>query len=100
MTSSQFLDAAGRRRSPATMPGLHRGQPPRNKGTSSPQDSSDFGGSLPNRASGAHSALIEKGHTGRRGPRWALALRRSRGRREGGKNGRRVAPTFASSWVP
>ncbi len=27
-----MLDAAGRRRSPATMPGFHAGRPPRNKG--------------------------------------------------------------------
>lgn len=27
-----LLDAAGRRRSPATMPGFHAGRPPRNKG--------------------------------------------------------------------
>lgn len=38
MTTSQFLDAAGRRRSPATMPGFHCGGPPRNKGCSYPAD--------------------------------------------------------------
>jgi integrase len=32
MTVSVVLDAAGRRRSPATMPGYHAGRPPRNKG--------------------------------------------------------------------
>ncbi len=32
------LDAAGRRRSPATMPGFHRGRPPRNKGRLYPAD--------------------------------------------------------------
>jgi site-specific recombinase XerD len=32
MTGLLLLDAAGRRRSPATMPGYHRGRPPRNKG--------------------------------------------------------------------
>ncbi len=32
-----LLDAAGRRRSPATMPGFHAGRPPRNKGTAIPQ---------------------------------------------------------------
>lgn len=32
------LDAAGRRRSPATMPGYHRGRPPRNKGLRYPAD--------------------------------------------------------------
>ena len=29
---SMLLDVAGHRRSPATMPGYHRGRPPRNKG--------------------------------------------------------------------
>jgi hypothetical protein len=29
-----LLDAAGRRRSPVTMPGYHAGRPPGNKGTS------------------------------------------------------------------
>ena len=32
------LDAAGRRRSPATMPGFHAGRPPRNKGIRYPAD--------------------------------------------------------------
>src|SRR6478735_9062502 len=35
---SQMLDAAGRRRSPATMPGFHAGRPPRNKGVRYPAD--------------------------------------------------------------
>jgi integrase len=33
-----LLDAAGRRRSPATMPGYHAGRPPRNKGMHYPAD--------------------------------------------------------------
>ena len=33
---SVLLDAAGQRRSPATMPGYHRGRPPRNKGEDYP----------------------------------------------------------------
>ena len=33
-----LLDAAGHRRSPATMPGYHRGRPPLNKGESYPAD--------------------------------------------------------------
>src|SRR4051794_24990464 len=33
-----LLDAAGRRRSPATMPGFHAGRPPRNKGCRYPAD--------------------------------------------------------------
>jgi site-specific recombinase XerC len=33
---SMLLDVDGRRRSPATMPGYHRGRPPRNKGEQYP----------------------------------------------------------------
>src|SRR3954471_9909268 len=33
-----LLDAAGRRRSPATLPGFHAGRPPRNKGMRYPAD--------------------------------------------------------------
>jgi hypothetical protein len=33
-----LLDAAGRRRSPATLPGYHAGRPPRNKGMRYPAD--------------------------------------------------------------
>ena len=35
---SVLLDAAGHRRSPATVPGYHRGRPPRNKGEQYPAD--------------------------------------------------------------
>jgi site-specific recombinase XerD len=35
---SALFDAAGRRRAPATMPGYHRGRPPRNKGRRYPAD--------------------------------------------------------------
>jgi hypothetical protein len=38
MTVSPVLDAAGRRRSPATMPGYHAGRPPSNKGRVYPAD--------------------------------------------------------------
>jgi len=38
MTVSPMLDAAGRRRSPATLPGYHAGRPPRNKGQQYPAD--------------------------------------------------------------
>jgi integrase len=38
LTGSPVLDAAGRRRSPATMPGFHAGHPPRNKGLRYPAD--------------------------------------------------------------
>ena len=37
---STLLDVAGHRRSPATMPGYHRGRPPRNKGERYPADPS------------------------------------------------------------
>ena len=38
MTDVSALDVAGRRRSPATMPGYHAGRPPRNKGIQYPAD--------------------------------------------------------------
>ena len=38
MTVVSVLDAAGRRRSPATLPGYHAGRPPRNKGIRYPAD--------------------------------------------------------------
>jgi site-specific recombinase XerD len=38
VTVSPVLDSAGRRRSPATMPGYHAGRPPRNKGLRYPAD--------------------------------------------------------------
>jgi site-specific recombinase XerD len=38
MTDVPTLAAAGRRRSPATMPGYHAGRPPRNKGMQYPAD--------------------------------------------------------------
>jgi hypothetical protein len=38
MSGSVVLDAAGRRRSPATVPGFHAGHPPRNKGLRYPAD--------------------------------------------------------------
>jgi hypothetical protein len=38
MTKPSVLDAAGRRRSPAAMPGYHAWRPPRNKGIRYPAD--------------------------------------------------------------
>jgi hypothetical protein len=38
MIGLSAFDSAGRRRSPATMPGYHAGRPPRNKGMRSPSD--------------------------------------------------------------
>jgi site-specific recombinase XerD len=38
MTASVLLDVAGRRRSPATLPGYHAGRVPPNKGQSYPAD--------------------------------------------------------------
>src|SRR4051812_22221939 len=38
MTVLSGLDAAGRHRSPATLPGYHAGRPPRNKGIRYPAD--------------------------------------------------------------
>ncbi len=39
---SVLLDATGHRRSPATMPGYHRGRPPSNKGEQYPADPPTF----------------------------------------------------------
>ncbi len=33
MESTQLVDCTGQCRSPATLPGYHRGRPPRNKGS-------------------------------------------------------------------
>jgi len=38
MSSVQLVDIAGRRRSPAALPGHHAGRPPRNKGRRYPAD--------------------------------------------------------------
>jgi site-specific recombinase XerC len=38
MEFAPLLDCAGRRRSPATLPGYHEGRPPRNKGLQYPAD--------------------------------------------------------------
>lgn len=38
MSEGSALNVAGRRRSPATLPGYHRGRPPRNKGLTYPAD--------------------------------------------------------------
>ncbi len=38
MTVPSMLDSAGRRRSPATLPGFHAGRAPRNKGMRYPAD--------------------------------------------------------------
>ena len=38
LIEERLLDAAGRPRSPATMPGYHAGRPPRNKGIRYPAD--------------------------------------------------------------
>jgi integrase len=37
-STESLLDAAGHRRSPATMPGYHQGRPPKNKGQRFPAD--------------------------------------------------------------
>ena len=37
-STERLLDAAGHRRSPVTMPGYHRGRPPKNKGRRFPAD--------------------------------------------------------------
>ena len=52
---SVLLDVAGHRRSPATMPGYHRGRPLRNKGEQYPADPADGGG---DRHSRRHSSRL------------------------------------------
>ena len=42
MESAPSFDCAGRRRSPATLPGYHQGRPPRNKGLQYPPDPPTF----------------------------------------------------------
>jgi hypothetical protein len=37
-STERLLDAAGHQRSPVTMPGYHRGRPPKNKGRRFPAD--------------------------------------------------------------
>jgi hypothetical protein len=48
-----LLDAAGRRRSPATMPGFHAGRAPRNKGVRYPADPPSVGLEEPSPEPGA-----------------------------------------------
>ena len=38
MESTALVDCAGRRRSPATLPGYHQGRPPHNKGLRYPAE--------------------------------------------------------------
>ena len=73
---SVLLDAAGHRRSPATMPGYHRGRPPRNEGEQYPVDHRTSGRSAqrparhapawrrakPMRMTAIRSALVVDGH--------------------------------------
>jgi site-specific recombinase XerD len=51
MTVLSMLDSAGRRRSPATMPGNHAGRPPRNKGDALPGRPANGGGDRSGHAS-------------------------------------------------
>jgi hypothetical protein len=55
--SELLLDAAGRRRSPATLPKFHAGRPPRNKGMRYPADpptSEEIGAVMRRAGDGAH----------------------------------------------
>jgi hypothetical protein len=56
--SQVLLDAAGRRRSPATLPGFHASRPPRNKGRRYPADRPR------SRRSWRSCVTPETGHTG------------------------------------
>ena len=56
-----LLDAAGRRRSPATLPGFHAGRPPRNKGQRYPADPptvEEIVAVMRNAGSGPHAARL------------------------------------------
>jgi hypothetical protein len=57
MTVLSGLDAAGRRRSPATLPGYHAGRPPRNKGMRYPADPPTID-EIVSRCGPAHSARL------------------------------------------
>jgi hypothetical protein len=69
MESTQLVDCAGRRRSPAALPGYHRGRPPRNKGLRYPLK---FAGSEIN----AFRLDGDPGGTFHRLMRWEHPLRR------------------------
>jgi hypothetical protein len=71
MYTLQLLDAAGRRRSPATLPGFHAGRPPRNKGVRYPPD--------PPRVEEIIAVMRRAGNTDRGpGGKWLAASRAAR----------------------
>jgi hypothetical protein len=110
MTLCAVLDAAGQRRSPATMPGYHAGRPPRNKGQLYPADPPTVEEIIvvmrraPDDRHGARvRALIvvlwRAGCASRRYSRWASATSiRGRGRCWCAKE--RVAVGARSAWTP
>ena len=61
-----LLDRAGRRRSPATMPGFHAGRPPRNKALRYPADPPKVEEIIAvMRAADAHERLASRGVLGK-----------------------------------
>ncbi len=66
MTVSAVLDSAGRRRSPATLPGFHAGRSPRNKGMCYPADPptvEEIIAVMRNAGDNRHGELGQYGHT-------------------------------------
>jgi hypothetical protein len=86
MTVSTVLDSAGRRRSPATMPGYHAGRPPRNKRLHYPADPPAMQETI---------AVMREASTGRHGASPACADSRALARRAthpGGARPERTRP--------
>ena len=73
--SEMLLDRAGRRRSPATMPGFHAGRPPRNKGLRYPADPPSVEEIVAVMRSAARITLASKGSAGDPGAPVAKAVR-------------------------
>jgi hypothetical protein len=67
MTAPAAFDSAGRRRSPATLPGYHAGRPPRNKGRLYPADPPTV------------EEIVARDAPGDRRPTWLAAARADRG---------------------
>jgi integrase len=88
MSAFQLLDAAGRRRSPATVPGFHAGRPPRNKGVPLSARSPEGGGDHRRYAPGGR---VRPRATSSRTDRRALAGR-TPGRRGDGADRARSRP--------
>jgi hypothetical protein len=92
MSTLQLLDAAGRRRSPATVPGFHAGRPPRNKGFRFPPD--------PPRVEEIVAVMTYRGTWARRAPPqpgWELSMCAAAARRRCRAITVAAAPCWAAS---